>query len=217
VAQKGHDGKTVPKLKRAFHRQCQQCHHSLAAANPAARAPTSCKSCHTGEVLPRRPGPLPRARAFHLSCITCHQKDRLARPTSRGPIFCDGCHREASPASEDKTPSEPDTSSQALNDTGGEPRQEQAKESDTGLTAPPDHILLEYPKMTRPGSPFDHKLHAALGEPCTKCHHTGLDQPRCRDCHSDPVDGKKVFHQSCITCHKENSVPAACGDCHKKK
>lgn len=206
VPQKGSDGKIAPKLKRAFHRQCQQCHHSLTAANPSAVAPTSCKGCHTGEVLARRPGHLPRGRAFHLSCTTCHQKDRLARPTSRGPTSCDGCHREVPPEPEKETPAEPDTSPK-----------EQAPGSDTGLTAPPDHILIEFTKLTRPAAPFDHKLHAALGEPCAKCHHTGLEQPRCRDCHSDPVDGKKVFHKSCITCHKENGIPAACGDCHKKK
>ncbi len=54
---------------------------------------------------------------------------------------------------------------------------------------------------------------------CATCHHTGLETPKCRDCHGVKEGAPKpkdAFHKLCRSCHQDQSGPTGCADCHKK-
>jgi len=85
IATRTDEGGVVPKVKRAFHRQCKGCHENLKKNQPDTIAPTDCDDCHTDRSLKRLSGALSLERAFHLSCVTCHQKVQLAKPKTKAP------------------------------------------------------------------------------------------------------------------------------------
>jgi hypothetical protein len=92
LASRTGDGKIVPKLKRAYHLQCQGCHKTRGQTHADSRAPTRCAGCHAPEPPRRLPGPLSYERAQHLACVSCHQRVLQAKPAARAPVTCAGCH-----------------------------------------------------------------------------------------------------------------------------
>ncbi|MFH1577796.1 MAG: cytochrome c3 family protein [Candidatus Omnitrophota bacterium] len=83
------------------------------------------------------------------------------------------------------------------------------------IRAQEDTITLDcsFGKIT-----FSHKKHTETIS-CKECHHTGIDNPKCRSCHTKEADinPQKAFHENCIECHKEKAAgPTGCVDCHKK-
>ncbi len=65
---------------------------------------------------------------------------------------------------------------------------------------------------------LSHKKHTT-SVTCDKCHHNGIDQPKCNNCHTkdSKVNAMSAFHKNCIDCHKEKQAgPTGCTDCHKK-
>ena len=74
---------------------------------------------------------------------------------------------------------------------------------------------------------FNHLKHTQIPDSkCTDCHHK-FEQPNdykaCRSCHGIRGDlGKpiKIFHKTCLECHKANKknqkIPRKCKECHSK-
>lgn len=82
------NGKIVPKLKRAFHLSCKNCH----VLSNNKNATTECKGCHSNM---RRTPPkalVALSRAYHVQCINCHQLVNAATQKD-APVNCDRCHR----------------------------------------------------------------------------------------------------------------------------
>ena len=226
IAMTADDGKVVPKTKRAFHLLCNGCHEAIQKSDPNSKAPVECADCHGGRAPTRLPGSLTLERALHLSCVGCHNRVKLAG-TGTPAVDCSDCHKQGSPEIPTLEPKEekaaekpvekpapqeqPDPSAQAVVDAGAT---ETAKGTDQNKG--PDKILIDHVKKAKSGTPFTHGAHQELGEPCAKCHHKGLDDPSCRNCHSETDDAKKIYHERCISCHKENGISAGCSTCHPK-
>ena len=89
LALRGADGKTVPKIKRAFHLQCRDCHIKSQNKN----APVTCTGCHRPMVYTKTKDVLPLSRSYHVMCINCHRQVN-ANSYRTAPIACDGCHKK---------------------------------------------------------------------------------------------------------------------------
>ncbi|MBN2719016.1 MAG: cytochrome c3 family protein [Deltaproteobacteria bacterium] len=87
LAVRGADGQTVPRLKRAFHMQCRDCH--ILSKNK--KAPVTCEGCHRPMTYVKSEDVLPLSRAYHVMCINCHQQVNAAAG-KKAPIACAGCH-----------------------------------------------------------------------------------------------------------------------------
>ena len=87
LAMRGEDGRTIPRLKRAFHMQCRNCHISSKNKN----APVTCKGCHRPMKYQKTDEKLPLSRAYHVMCIDCHQQVNAAAG-KKAPVACAGCH-----------------------------------------------------------------------------------------------------------------------------
>ncbi|MBN2341442.1 MAG: hypothetical protein JXX29_00460 [Deltaproteobacteria bacterium] len=88
VAQRTEDGKVIPKIKRALHLHCRNCHIMSKNDN----APTECKGCHK---LTRHEKPqemVALSRSYHVQCINCHQLVN-ASAQKQAPVKCDECHK----------------------------------------------------------------------------------------------------------------------------
>jgi hypothetical protein len=197
VATRTEEGVEVPKLKRAFHLVCKGCHESLKLNQPDTIAPTDCESCHTDRGLKRLSGTLSLERAFHLSCVSCHQKVQLAKADTKAPAeACGGCHTEPIKSSVMDDSKVPITTVNDDVDKGKE-----------------KHII-DHAKKAKSGTPFAHHVHQHRAPNCNKCHHRGLEDPTCRECHKDVKGAKKAYHKACIDCHKANKGPRKCVVCH---
>lgn len=260
VAMDAGDGKSIPKLKRAFHLQCIGCHEAAQKNAPDSRAPLSCDDCHRGRTTVYAVGHLTTGgrlslpRVYHLQCIGCHQDVRDRRPTAKAPTRqCTGCHKDGvnveledgearpgdsvatAPEPEEKeapeAPSTDEEEAQPGTDTGTDTTAVAVADTatDTGTGSKegfdagghdekkgPERILIKYAQKAQPEAPFGHWEHQEFGEPCTKCHHTGMDEPTCSACHEGPAEAKKAFHGVCIGCHKENGLDTSCASCHPK-
>ena len=79
---------------------------------------------------------------------------------------------------------------------------------------------------------FAHKRHAGRVKDCSKCHHyrpdheNALETTRCSACHQDSFNPERpqrmglkgVYHQQCISCHREEAQgPVGCKECHLKQ
>lgn len=258
VAMDAGDGKSIPKLKRAFHLQCIGCHEAAQKSAPDSRAPLSCDDCHRGRTTVYAVGHLTTGgqlslpRVYHLQCIGCHQDVRERTPAAKAPTRqCTGCHKDgvdvrledgkARPgASVAKAPEPPEGSQEAApSSTDGDDARTDTDtgagtETDAGTAGTdsspkdgfdagghdekkgPERILIKYAQKAQPEAPFGHWEHQELGEPCAKCHHTGMDEPTCSACHESAAEAKKAFHGVCIGCHKENGLDTSCASCHPK-
>ncbi|MBN2530264.1 MAG: cytochrome c3 family protein [Deltaproteobacteria bacterium] len=87
LALPGDDGLTIPKLKRAFHMQCRDCH--ILSKNK--KAPITCEGCHRPMKYIKSEDVLPLSRSYHVMCINCHQQvnDSAGK---HAPVKCIGCH-----------------------------------------------------------------------------------------------------------------------------
>lgn len=95
-----------------------------------------------------------------------------------------------------------------------------------GLSALAENAPKEPVKVTNYGKKdavtFDHSKHSAVK--CEQCHHNGLKDPKCGDCHKlddgeapkikDAMHGKKG---ACYACHYDKGAEhkLKCNDCHK--
>ncbi|MBW2459370.1 MAG: cytochrome c3 family protein, partial [Deltaproteobacteria bacterium] len=70
---KGEKGVVIVKVKRAFHKICQDCHQSLRQTKPDSPAPVACKDCHQDRIFETPVEGLTLNRALHLSCTHCHE------------------------------------------------------------------------------------------------------------------------------------------------
>ena len=224
IATKADDGKVIPKTKRAFHLKCNGCHQAIKKTDPDSIAPVKCEDCHGGRTPARLPGSLTLERAYHLSCVGCHNRVKMAG-TGTPPVDCGDCHKQGSPKMPDPEPKKEEAAEKPAPQEQPAPSAPTAQAVDAGATEPakdeeqskgPEKILIDHAKKAKSGTPFPHSAHQELGEPCAKCHHQGLDDPSCRNCHSETADAKKIYHKICIACHKENGISAGCADCHPK-
>ncbi len=194
------DAKICPKEKRAYHLQCKGCHKAIKSNRPESLAPIKCDACHTEKDLSRQGNDLTFNRAQHLLCIGCHLGLGQTKAPSRN---CAGCHEGGV------------NIDLAVHGAPAVPAPEQ--EADAGEPSKgAQKITINHGQARKPPTPFPHHAHQELGEPCSKCHHEGLDPPTCGDCHEGPKEAKRIYHKVCIPCHKENEMPAGCKDCHPK-
>ncbi len=211
---KGDAGTVVPKSKRAFHKQCIGCHAALKQNSPDSSAPTVCEQCHLARSfdIPKSPAKgLTRNRAFHIQCVGCHDTAKKAGGGKNAPTSdCRGCHAKA----HDKEPTFAELAGELVKEGPVEDKPEFVRDPKLEENKGPEHIVIDHAKQAKSGTPFPHHLHQELGEDCYTCHHKGLQDPTCRSCHGDPASAKKAYHANCITCHKENGIPAGCADCH---
>ncbi len=191
------EGAVKPKLKRAVHLVCKNCHSSIAKNNPATPAPVACEQCHSERTLARLPGALTHERAMHLSCIGCHaaavgppaRQDQAEHPSA--PTQCIGCHI-------------PPVEEPVVADADGE--------APSGLSV---DMTIDHAKAAMSGTPFAHADHQGLAESCDTCHHEGLADPSCRGCHGDVDAAQRVYHKLCIECHQaQEAGPTECAGCH---
>ncbi len=224
IATKDDDGKVIPKTKRAFHLKCNGCHEAIKKSDPDSKAPVKCADCHGGSAPARLPGSLTLERAYHLSCVGCHNRAKMAGMGTPA-VDCDDCHKEGSPKIPGLEPKEKKVEEEPAPKEQPAPSAPTAQAADAGAAEPakdgeqnkgPDKILIDHAKKAKSGTPFPHAAHQELGEECAKCHHKGLDDPSCRNCHSETADAKKIYHEICISCHKENGISASCASCHPK-
>lgn len=65
---------------------------------------------------------------------------------------------------------------------------------------------------------FDHAAHVALSSNCKQCHHYGVGNGSCTDCHGNAkltqAPSLAAAYTACKTCHTSTPVaaPAACSD-----
>jgi hypothetical protein len=78
--------------------------------------------------------------------------------------------------------------------------------------------VVVFPGKGKLGSvSFDHLGHHERGAECALCHHTGVNEGSCSDCHGpDPAAPhiQDAFHLLCIGCHKHKGATADCEGCH---
>ena len=220
-------GKVVPKLKRAFHLQCKNCHNAHRKSNDDSKAPIRCSECHKKGKVDRLEGDLSLERAYHLSCIGCHQQVVAAKPEAKCPTrTCSDCHAKGSPSiqvissetEEEKTPEPKEQPAQTKEAQTGEADQESEavkQETSEGKKVGPQSVKIKLGEQGRNTVTFTHKDHEARAESCKTCHHEGMDDPSCTNCH-EPNEAKTIFHKLCIDCHKEKSGPNKCSECHPK-
>ncbi len=63
---------------------------------------------------------------------------------------------------------------------------------------------------------FKHAEHQKRVADCKTCHHQGAGTA-CRSCHGVKAGvpaAKKIFHDKCKGCHKEQNGPTKCKECH---
>ncbi len=209
LAMLGEDDQVVIKVKRAFHLVCKGCHQATKKNQPDTEAPTDCKGCHNNRnLLTIKDGEdLALNRALHIQCIGCHQDVNRAKPEAKAPtVSCSGCHQAEEVAVEVV----------ATEEVAEEQVEEFVRDPELEKKVGPANMIIDHVQDKRSGSPFPHRKHQELGDDCYTCHHKGLQDPTCRNCHSDVKDAKKIYHKNCITCHRENDIPAKCDDCHPK-
>ena len=85
------------------------------------------------------------------------------------------------------------------------------------VKAPP---TLTFDSPTKGQISFDHAGHEARISDCKTCHHFGVGNGSCTQCHgvSDKAPGsKRAFHRSCRKCHTDMGVAnwQDCAFCHK--
>ena len=71
-------------------------------------------------------------------------------------------------------------------------------------------------KSNLPSVSFSHETHDKNNIKCITCHHKKYNDERiktCAFCHKG-IQGAKLFHKLCMSCHKERSGPSSCGECH---
>ncbi len=209
IAMMGETDQVIPKAKRAHHLVCKNCHQSFKKSQPDTKAPTDCKGCHNSRnLLQVKDGEdLPLNRALHIQCIGCHQAVNNAEPEAKAPAeSCDGCHQVEEAVAEEVVIEEVEEVAE----------EEIVRDPELEKKVGPENMIIDHAQKTKSGTPFPHKKHQEIGEDCYSCHHKGLQDPTCRTCHSDVKDAKKIYHKNCITCHRENDIPAKCDDCHPK-
>jgi hypothetical protein len=208
LAMMGEDDQIIPKAKRAFHLQCKGCHQAIEKNQLDTIAPTACKECHNDRNLLRvkEDEDLALNRALHIQCIGCHQGVNRAKPEAKAPTEnCTGCHQTEIVVEEE-----------LLEEEEAETVEEIVRDPELEKKVGPENMIIDHVQKKKSGVPFPHKKHQELGEDCYSCHHKGLQDPTCRTCHDEVKDAKKIYHKNCISCHKENDIPAKCDDCHPK-
>lgn len=218
TAKRTEEGAVVPKGKRAFHRLCLGCHEALVDSDPASPAPVECQGCHSDEGPARLAGHLTLNRAYHISCVGCHTGVAAAKSDAKGPTRdCAGCHGEGAPwlpaaalAAAEKRAAEEEAKRKAAEAA-------EAAMGDAGVGAEvdpgPETITFAHGLAKKPTVPLTHKAHQAYGA-CQDCHHKGLEDPKCKNCHT-PEESKTIYHKQCKDgCHKEKGGPTGCKDCH---
>jgi hypothetical protein len=219
LAKRDEDGNVVPKGKRAFHLKCLGCHEALAQNQPDTPAPIGCKDCHKVGLAKQLGGHLTYNRALHRSCIGCHLGVAAARPETVAPTReCAGCHygvgafkpgegvafaeAEAKRVAEEQARAEAAAAAAAAGDGG-------VAVADKG----PEIVPFTLGTQGKTTKPLTHIKHQEYG-PCSDCHHKGLEDPKCSNCHK-PEESKDIFHQQCKDgCHKVKGGPTGCKDCH---
>jgi hypothetical protein len=219
IAKRTDEGQVVPKGKRAFHRLCLGCHEALVDSDPSSPAPGECAGCHSETGPKRLGGHLTLNRAYHFSCVGCHTGVARAKPETRAPIrACTVCHAAGSPwlptaaqAAAEKRAAAAEAKRKALEAA-------QAAMGDAGvgdMDPGPATIVFAHGLEKKPTIPLTHHAHQGYGT-CMDCHHEGLDDPKCTNCHK-PEESKNIYHKQCKDgCHKEKGAPTGCKDCHPK-
>ena len=89
------------------------------------------------------------------------------------------------------------------------------------LAAEQGPSVVVFPGKGKLGSvTFNHLEHAQRDVECDLCHHTGVNEGKCADCHGpDPAAPhiQDAFHLLCIGCHKHKGATAECEGCHVTK
>ena len=65
---------------------------------------------------------------------------------------------------------------------------------------------------------FSPRIHHEHGVTCLLCHHTGVEDGKCSNCHGvDPgvPNSQDAFHLLCKGCHKHEKLDNSCEFCHK--
>lgn len=77
---------------------------------------------------------------------------------------------------------------------------------------------LNFAAPTKGAVTFDHAAHEGRAADCKSCHHYGVGNGKCVDCHTK-LEGappiKRAFHRNCRTCHNDRWQARDCGYCHK--
>jgi hypothetical protein len=152
--------------------------------------------------------------------VSCHSRVARAKPDTVAPSrACAACHAEGSPwlpaaalAAAEKREAEAEAKRKALEAA-------RAAMGDAGVGADadpgPETIVFAHGLEKKPTIPLTHHAHQAYGT-CFDCHHEGLDDPKCTNCHK-PEQSKDIYHKQCKDgCHKEKGAPTGCKDCHPK-
>jgi len=216
VAKQTEEGAVVPKTKRAFHRLCLGCHEALVDADPESPAPIDCEGCHSDKGPDRLAVHLTLNRAYHISCVGCHQDVVAAKPDSGAPTReCAGCHGESEawlPA-EAIVAGEKRAAEEAARKKAEEELLAQLADAGVELDPGPETIPFAHGTAKKPTVPLSHRAHQSYGS-CMDCHHKGLKDTKCTNCHK-PEEAKDIYHKQCKDgCHKQKGGPTGCKDCH---
>jgi len=57
-------------------------------------------------------------------------------------------------------------------------------------------------------------VHTDVAKDCLGCHHKGLEDPHCFNCHTTDDEQRDIYHQLCNGCHDEHGVVTTCTTCH---
>lgn len=69
------------------------------------------------------------------------------------------------------------------------------------------------------GVSFSPRVHHEHGVTCRLCHHTGVEDGKCSNCHGvDPrvPNRQDAFHLLCKGCHKHEKLDNSCEFCHRQ-
>ncbi len=195
------------KLPRAYHLQCIGCHQDVRDRSPEAKAPTRrCAGCHKDGVdVQLKDGKVRPGDSVATATASEEGAQEIAAPSTDDEEAQPGTDTDTSAVAASDTATDTSTGSKDGFDAGGHDEKKG-----------PERILIKYAQKSKTPTPFGHWEHQEFGEPCKKCHHTGLDEPTCSACHDGPDEAKKAFHGVCIGCHKENGIDASCASCHPK-
>ena len=81
----------------------------------------------------------------------------------------------------------------------------------------PDQVVFE---TTIGTITFEHIQHQSKISDCAECHHMGIEEGRCTDCHGSNPEIPRLttaFHGQCKGCHRNSSGPTNCKGCHVKE
>jgi len=218
IAKKSEEGEVVPKAKRAFHRMCLGCHEALMDSDPTSPAPIDCEGCHNEQGPERLAVHLTLNRAYHLSCVGCHQDAAAAKPDAVGPTRdCSGCHGESTawlPA-EAIVAGEKRAAEEAARAKAMEAILAELADAGIDLDPGPETIPFAHGLEKKPTVALSHRAHQEKGS-CLDCHHEGLKDTKCTNCHK-PEESKTIYHKQCKDgCHRDKGAVTGCKDCHPK-